>query len=95
MIADVEIILFVMSLTIAGLLLLFVGSMMRVLSKKEMHKHLEAELRCKARMYRRALKGLLSNMEATCCGRAAYGMPVEHEDHPFHESVTKARLVLR
>lgn len=46
------------------------------------------------RMTRKALELLLSDVESTSVDRAAYGMPVENEEHPFHESVTKARLVL-
>lgn len=41
-----------------------------------------------------ALQLLLRDVEASACGREAYGMPVENEDHPFHVSVLRARNVL-
>ena len=43
---------------------------------------------------RDALEHLLADVEAICCDRLAYGMPVENPDHPFHDSVTAARAVL-
>ena len=41
-----------------------------------------------------ALERLLADVEAICCDRLAYGMPVEDPDHPFHDSVTTARAAL-
>jgi len=41
-----------------------------------------------------ALNLLLQDVEDVACGVNAYGMPVENEEHPFHESVLKARKVL-
>jgi len=43
---------------------------------------------------RDALERLLADVEAICCDRLAYGMPVEDPDHPFHDSVTAARAAL-
>lgn len=34
---------------------------------------------------------LLADVENIACGEAAYGFPVENEQHPFHESVLRAR----
>lgn len=34
---------------------------------------------------------LLADVESSQCDVAAYGMPVENEDHPFYESVLQAR----
>jgi len=46
------------------------------------------------RMLRSALRDLLGDVEGYNCDRAAFGMPVEHEEHPFHESVMTARAAL-
>ncbi|MBF0562471.1 MAG: hypothetical protein HQL37_10730 [Alphaproteobacteria bacterium] len=41
-----------------------------------------------------ALERLLADVEAICCTPKCYGMPVENPDHPFHDSVTAARVAL-
>jgi len=43
---------------------------------------------------RDALERLLADVEAIACTPKCYGMPVEDPDHPFHDSVTAARVAL-
>ena len=43
---------------------------------------------------RDALECLLADVEAIAGTPRCFGMPVEHPDHPFHDSVTAARAVL-
>ena len=43
---------------------------------------------------RNALELLLADVEAIAGTPKCYGMPVEHPDHPFHDSVKAAREAL-